>query len=910
MIRSLVVAAWASVLALAAIISPLAAAPSTPRAPSGGSWMVAGPFAVERGSILEDGLDRDYLLASGIGASGEARAAPLRIQESGSGQWREAEGDLGVDFAALFGGGSYSVAYAYREINSRKAGPAVLRIRSDDGVKVWINGLLVLGHHVRRSLSTEEDPVLVSLLEGKNRLLVKVEQAEGEWGFSLKLGSLEEETAAAKAPTSLVVCPDLDSAPSGALLEGSLLAQPAAVPKGRAELRLADASGRLLAKTEAGISGRFSLKLPSGLSGIAYLSAIGLGPHSRIAAPRRPIVIGDPSALARAAAATARAAAKASTSPGASGPPLPDPASTFEFLARLLEGGYPAKLGGFEAGIEACEEIEALATPRKAGAQPAAAKQAGARLASPLAGLLRCAYRCGLDGSIQPYALYVPEGYSPSKSYGLVVALHGAGGGDYDMASGLASASPQDMIILAPYGRGDLGWTGLAERDVLDSMDSICASYAIDPDRVYLMGRSMGGYGAWRLGQLYAPRFAAVASFAGWTAGLCLENLAGTPLLAVHGDADRTVPYQSEASAVSRLKDMGADARLDLLAGVGHEAFGAWTAGTGPSRLLDWLRGKRRQSWPAAIKIRASGQRYGAGPWAGILGFVHPMELGELDARIVDQRHIAVDTDNVSAFCLDLRHPSLAKTGRILILADGVNLTADANSGKASFELASNGRFKAAKGQTTETAVNSGQGFAALFDLPLRIVYGSGKRAKTEANAAVAAALADWTSDGERSVGGQDAAFPVLQDRDADLAADGALLLVGTPGDNRLIAAIADRLPIKIDGKKIVMPSAANGAKNDGAKAYGAGLLLVCPNPESPGRLLGIAMLPDSKDRKGGYDRLKFAKDIVRSLRDYQARGDAGLSKVADAMILDEDGKTIWAGCFDRRWANLTRVGP
>ena len=46
-------------------------------------------------------------------------------------------------------------------------------------------------------------------------------------------------------------------------------------------------------------------------------------------------------------------------------------------------------------------------------------------------------------------------------------------------------------------------------------LDEITRKYAVDLNRVYLTGLSMGGYGAWDLGLAYPEKFAALAPICG-----------------------------------------------------------------------------------------------------------------------------------------------------------------------------------------------------------------------------------------------------------------------------------------------------------------------------------------------------------------------------------------------------------
>ncbi|NOX66151.1 MAG: glycosyl hydrolase family 38 [Chlorobi bacterium] len=67
----------------------------------------------------------------------------------------------------------------------------LLRIRSNDGVKAWLNGDEIHDHHLGRALDAETDEVIVNLKKGKNPLLIKVDQGSGEWGLALNVVDLD-----------------------------------------------------------------------------------------------------------------------------------------------------------------------------------------------------------------------------------------------------------------------------------------------------------------------------------------------------------------------------------------------------------------------------------------------------------------------------------------------------------------------------------------------------------------------------------------------------------------------------------------------------------------------------------------------------------------------------------------------
>jgi len=78
------------------------------------------------------------------------------------------------------------VAYGYFCVTAPDDMTTDMYVGSDDGVRVWINGKLVHDNRVDRGLQPDQDTVSVSLKKGPNRVLVKVDQGIGDWGFCLR----------------------------------------------------------------------------------------------------------------------------------------------------------------------------------------------------------------------------------------------------------------------------------------------------------------------------------------------------------------------------------------------------------------------------------------------------------------------------------------------------------------------------------------------------------------------------------------------------------------------------------------------------------------------------------------------------------------------------------------------------
>ncbi|MBI1790857.1 MAG: alpha/beta fold hydrolase, partial [Acidobacteria bacterium] len=203
---------------------------------------------------------------------------------------------------------------------------------------------------------------------------------------------------------------------------------------------------------------------------------------------------------------------------------------------------------------------EALAADLRHGRKPFAART----------GDLRLAYRSSIDNTLQPFRLFVPAGYAPSKNWPLIVALHGAGGDEnayFDRYLNPANgenlfkqlAQERGYLGVAPNGRGQYGmYVANSEKDVLEVIDRVLAVFRVDPKQVYLTGHSMGGMGTFGVGFRHAGRFQALAPVAGAgnLAGLPLDNAPDMPVLFSQGAKDTIVTPESSraAAAIARKK--------------------------------------------------------------------------------------------------------------------------------------------------------------------------------------------------------------------------------------------------------------------------------------------------------------------------------------------------------------------
>lgn len=198
------------------------------------------------------------------------------------------------------------------------------------------------------------------------------------------------------------------------------------------------------------------------------------------------------------------------------------------------------------------------------------------------------------------YTVYLPDGYYRStRRWPAILALHGSGTVGDDIGRVRASEIPRlleegrrlPFVVIAPLSPRQ-GW----DVEALDAvLGEALRKYRLDEDRIYLVGASMGGNGAWMLGAAHPERFAAVVPVCGWGDPASAARLRGVPTWAFHGDEDTVVRPERSWEMVTALEEAGGDVMLTIYPGVGHDSAKRTYA---DPTLYDWLRSHRRRRPP------------------------------------------------------------------------------------------------------------------------------------------------------------------------------------------------------------------------------------------------------------------------------------------------------------------------
>lgn len=209
----------------------------------------------------------------------------------------------------------------------------------------------------------------------------------------------------------------------------------------------------------------------------------------------------------------------------------------------------------------------------------------------------------------------VPKSYRPDRSTGLIVFMHGGGNtssrraprysmnfsdeeddesdqmGDLFDATGMVAVGPS-----APWDEDcSYRWCLRESDDYLADVIRECRSrFNIDPDRVFLIGHSMGGFGAYHHIQRQPDRFAGVIVNAGSWALAHWPVIHGTPLCIVHGvhDAVRGVRWHYTDIEYARWTDkLLARQKLDY---VYFEHDGEHSMHSGRQYIAKYLKSSRK----------------------------------------------------------------------------------------------------------------------------------------------------------------------------------------------------------------------------------------------------------------------------------------------------------------------------
>ncbi|MCZ7470058.1 prolyl oligopeptidase family serine peptidase [Agrobacterium sp. O3.4] len=178
------------------------------------------------------------------------------------------------------------------------------------------------------------------------------------------------------------------------------------------------------------------------------------------------------------------------------------------------------------------------------------------------------------------YLLYTPKDYAGSdKTYPLVVWLHGGDQGGRDVEKLRTSGLPKmieegrdfPFLVFSPQNPSEQLLYPI-ER-VAATLQSVVADHRVDRSRIYLIGYSRGGFGAWSMAEQFPETFAAVVPIAGGGIRHYLNRTnEKTAFWAFHGANDEVIPLSDTVVLVQRLQELKRNVRLTVFEETNHQA--------------------------------------------------------------------------------------------------------------------------------------------------------------------------------------------------------------------------------------------------------------------------------------------------------------------------------------------------
>jgi pimeloyl-ACP methyl ester carboxylesterase len=867
------------------------------------TWLICGEFPADLSkgaspgsSVPAANLATDYLGEHGGEAGIRPTAGMTHTRPDGTtATWTAytSPGDT-LDFVKAFAGRPSAdvVAYAYTTITRDRAGPVLLAIGSDDGVRVWVNGKLVHDNPVRRGLRLDSDIVEAPMRAGANAVLVKVEQGTGDWGLSLReIGDGEARLVARSS-----FAPALEQAAEGklAVRTDAMLARfdddhsPVRVevvaPGGSVVGSQVAARGETVTfDTDSWVDGPYEVvcQMAPGVARRRPAEATSPPPCGLPAnelTAYLPWSKGDAYAAAERLVESAKQADQ-STQAGMVHAMLAD--LVRDRLGADLSRKSPSDLAAIHGTLMEFAELggHGVGRPPTAGGSSVASQAAGLlrspRWAVRARGMVRLAYRDEIDDSPQFCRAYLPAGYDPAKRWPMIVNLHGYNAENPPYVRWWSVDQRHDewadrfgVIVIYPMGRYNTGYRGIGDADVVRCIELAKEQFSVDEDRVYLTGYSMGGGGTWHVGTRHPDLFAAIGPYyGGWdyhtgmdeaalqrltprerfqmerdSSFAQAEQLLTLPIWVLHGDADPLVNPDESRYAVRMLERWGYDIRYREVPGGVHGPIG------GEEDLYRWFLSHRRDPYPKQVRVRSGDLKGASAYWVTVIQQEKPFAFIEVEAEVLSPNSIRLDTLNVLEVHLTpgplIRQP----VDRALAVIWNGELRRVPPDEHGAIVLRARGYRP---GKLVKRPALAGP-ISDVYNTPFAVVQGTvsrdammrrlcGQQAETS--------LREW----EAWQHWRPRFFLDREMKDVDVAKY-SLILIGGPDDNLVTRRLIGRIPLKIGRDKVTV----DGCSFPAADAM---VRMVCPHPLNPERyvLVLAATSPAGMTMAGGPDDVDFA---------------------------------------------------
>jgi hypothetical protein len=531
-------------------------------------------------------------------------------------------------------------------------------------------------------------------------------------------------------------------------------------------------------------------------------------------------------------------------------------------------------------------------------------------------------YRSKIDGSVQPYAVYVPESYQQLgiDAYRCDLWYHGRGETLSEtnfIAQRLrnqGAVSSTTHFMVHPYGRYSNANKFAGEIDSLEVLQHLKSEYRIDEDRIAVRGFSMGGAACWQFAVHYSDRWFAATPGAGfsetpeflksfqketltptwyeeklWRMYDCTDhaiNLYHCPTIAYSGEIDR----QKQAADIMEeyLRREGIDMVHIIGPQTAHKIHPDSLVEI--ERRLTALERTGRQRTPKEIHFTTFTLKYNRMHWVTVDGLKQHWERARIDAQIADQT-LTTDTLNVTDLTFDFPagEAPFDLLKPVIVSLDGQQFEAGRaksdRSWQASFHRDERNVWKA--GRRLETDLRKVQNLQGPIDDAFMDSFVFVKPTGQAANSLVEKwtqqelghAIEHW----RRHFRGQPRLLSDTEIGEVELSQHN-LILFGDPSSNQVLKKIADKLPIKWGVQQIQADKRTWDASQHA-------LIAVYPNPLNPKRYVVL---------NSGFTFREY--DYLNNARQVPKLPDWAIVDLSTPPHSRGPGKIVEADFFGEKW--------
>ena len=296
-----------------------------------------------------------------------------------------------------------------------------------------------------------------------------------------------------------------------------------------------------------------------------------------------------------------------------------------------------------------------------------------------------------IRGQAYPLSLLIPQTYHASKTYALVLCLHGFGFTGEEYLERWRTRLGEDYLLACPTYPSGAWFTRRAEELVLATIRDLRTRYHVDPDRIFLTGMSNGGIGAWLIGMHHAPLFAGIAPMASGLDNVLmpfLGNLRQTPIYMIHGVKDQVMPVDLSRSIARELDKLGYPYVYREHEREHPMAGGHYFPKEELPDLLAWFNSHRREPLPTRLTVVRDGSHFQPFNWVRldstdpIAAFsddlvdkrderIKHRVYAKLDASVQEGNRIEVRTHHVRRYSLFLNGSLIDPAKPLTVITNG-----------------------------------------------------------------------------------------------------------------------------------------------------------------------------------------------------------------------------------------------